>query len=119
MAANDELSRVFSALADPTRREILTLLSRGSASVGEVAAPFSISAPAISQHLRVLENAGLIHRTTDAQRRKLTLTPEPLNEVTTWVQDQRQQWNLRLDALERHIETMKNTQQTTPAKEKD
>lgn len=106
MVATDQLSRVFSALADPTRREILARLAQGPASVGEVAVPFPMSAPAISQHVKVLERAGLVTRTAQAQWRTLTLQPEPLDEATAWVARQRREWNLRLDALERHLADM-------------
>ncbi|GAA1151166.1 ArsR/SmtB family transcription factor [Nesterenkonia lutea] len=107
MAATDPLSLVFAALADPTRREILSRLSRGAATVGEVAAPFDMSAPAISQHLKVLERAGLVTRTVEAQWRTLSLQAEPLDEASAWVEKQRIEWNLRLDALEDHLGTMK------------
>lgn len=107
MSAVDRLSLVFAALADPTRREILTRLSQGAATVGEIAAPFDMSAPAISQHLKVLERAGLITRTVQAQWRRLSLQAEPLDEVSAWVEKQRHEWNLRLDALEDHLEVMK------------
>lgn len=104
--ATDRLSLVFGALADPTRRAILTRLSRGPARVGEVAQAFDMSAPAISQHLKVLERAGLITRTVQAQWRTLTFAPEPLAEATGWVEEQCREWNLRLDALEGHLATM-------------
>lgn len=106
--ADDRLSLVFSALADPTRREILTRLARGPATVGEVAEPFSISRPAISQHLKVLERAKLITRTTRAQWRTLSLEAEPLDEASAWVDEQRRHWNLRLDDLETHLKTMQD-----------
>ncbi|MGO3148141.1 MAG: ArsR/SmtB family transcription factor [Leucobacter sp.] len=107
MSAMDRLSLVFAALADPTRREILSRLSEGPATVGEVAAPFDISAPAVSQHLKVLERAGLVTRTAHAQWRTLSLQTEPLDEASAWVEKQRREWNLRLDALEDHLEVMK------------
>lgn len=107
MPASDPLSLVFAALADPTRREILSKLAQGPATVGEVAEPFSVSAPAISQHLKVLERAGLVTRTTQAQWRTLSLEVEPLDEASAWVEKQRREWNLRLDALQAHLETMK------------
>lgn len=107
MAASDPLSLVFAALADPTRREILTTLSRGPATVGEVAGLFSVSAPAISQHLKVLERAGLVARTTQAQWRTLSMQAEPLDEASAWVEKHRREWNLRLDALDAHLATMK------------
>lgn len=109
MRAADPISRVFAALADPTRREILAALSHGPASVGEVAEPFGISAPAIAQHLKVLERAGLITRTVDAQWRRLTLAPEPLEEAGAWIQKQRNIWELRLDSLDQHLGQMKQT----------
>lgn len=108
--STDPLSLVFAALADPTRREILSRLSQGSATVGEIAAPFAMSAPAISQHLKVLERAGLITRTAHAQWRTLSMQTEPLAEASAWVEKHRRDWNLRLDALESHLETMKTTQ---------
>lgn len=120
METTDRLSLVFAALADPTRREILTRLSRGAATVGEVAAPFAISAPAISQHLKVLERAGLVTRTVQAQWRTLSLQAEPLDEASAWVEKQRHEWNLRLDALEDHLGAItKNTSRIQDPKETD
>lgn len=112
----DPLSLVFAALADPTRREILSRLSQGSATVGEIAAPFAMSAPAISQHLKVLERAGLITRTAHAQWRTLSMQAEPLDEASAWVEKHRHDWNLRLDALESHLETMKKNQKDQETK---
>src|ERR1017187_639585 len=83
--ASDRLSLVFGALADPTRRAILTRLADGEATVAELAAPFSVSQPAISRHLKVLEQAGLISRTRRATARLSRLEAEPLREVTTWL----------------------------------
>ncbi|MGO1265199.1 MAG: ArsR/SmtB family transcription factor [Microbacterium gubbeenense] len=108
MSSEDRLSQVFAALADPTRRAILSRLSHGPASVGAVSAPFGISAPAISQHLKVLERAGLVTRTVQAQWRTLSLRPEPLDDASAWVAEQRREWNLRLDALEQHLGVMKS-----------
>ncbi|MDQ0644864.1 ArsR/SmtB family transcription factor [Microbacterium murale] len=119
MAASDPLSLVFGALADPTRRDILTTLSRGPATVGEVAAPFAVSAPAISQHLKVLERAGLVTRTTQAQWRTLSIQAEPLDEASAWVEKHRREWNLNLDALATHLETMKTRTRTPDEQEKD
>jgi DNA-binding transcriptional ArsR family regulator len=107
MTASDPLSLVFAALADPTRREILSRLAQGPATVGEVAAPFTVSAPAISQHLKVLERAGLVTRTAQAQWRTLSMQAEPLDRASAWVEKQRREWNLRLDALDAHLQTMK------------
>ncbi|MGO1769126.1 MAG: ArsR/SmtB family transcription factor [Microbacterium sp.] len=112
MTAADRLSLVFGALADPTRREILSRLAQGPASVGEVAEPFALSAPAISQHLKVLERAGLVTRTVRAQWRTLSMQAAPLDEASAWVEEQRREWGLRLDALERHLETMKKSDPT-------
>lgn len=106
-SSSDPLSAVFAALADPTRREILSRLSRGPATVGEVAAPFAVSAPAISQHLKVLERAGLVTRTTQAQWRTLAIRAEPLDQASAWVEKHRREWTLRLDALQAHLESMK------------
>ncbi|MEA5455482.1 metalloregulator ArsR/SmtB family transcription factor [Sinomonas sp. JGH33] len=115
MTASDPLSLVFAALADPTRREILSRLSRGSATVGEVAAPLAMSAPAVSQHLKVLERAGLITRTAHAQWRTLSMQAEPLDQASAWVEKHRREWNLRLDALEDHLRTMRTTHRTQEA----
>lgn len=111
MAVKDTLSLVFAALADPTRRDILTRLSKRPATVGEVAEPFKMSAPAISQHLKVLEHAGLIERTTNAQWRTLTIRTEPLDEASAWVEKHRREWNQRFDALEEHLKTMKTKEE--------
>jgi DNA-binding transcriptional ArsR family regulator len=107
MTTADPLSLVFAALADPTRREILSRLSQGVATVGEVAAPFAMSAPAISQHLKVLERAGLVTRTVHAQWRTLSVETEALDEASAWVEKHRREWNVRLDALDDHLTTMK------------
>lgn len=109
MTVADPLSLVFAALADPTRREILSRLSQGSATVGEVAAPFTMSAPAISQHLKVLERAGLVTRTAHAQWRTLSIQAEPLDQASAWVEKHRREWNLKLDALDAHLRAMKTT----------
>lgn len=98
--AGDPLSRVFQALADPTRRGILERLSAGEATVGELSEPFDISAPAISQHLKVLEAAGLIERSTRAQWRVCTLRPEPLDAATAWVERNRALWQQKFDRLD-------------------
>jgi DNA-binding transcriptional ArsR family regulator len=108
--ATDELSLVFGALADPTRRGILSRLAQGPTTVGELAAPFEISRPAISQHLKVLETAGLIERTTTAQWRTCTLRPEPLDDATDWIEHQRALWGDRFDLLENRINELKKGQ---------
>ena len=117
MDVEAQLTQVFSALADPTRRRILTQLATGPARVGDVAARFDVSPPAISQHLKVLERAGLVSRTAHAQWRTLSLQTAPLEQASAWVDEQRREWNLRLDSLEKHLETMKQatTTQEEPA----
>ncbi len=108
--ANDGLSVIFSALADPTRRAILARLAEGDATVSELAEPFSISLPAISRHLKVLEQAGLITRSRSAQWRSSTLRAEPLREVIDWVEPYRELWDSRLDRLDAHLKRMKTEQ---------
>jgi DNA-binding transcriptional ArsR family regulator len=97
------LSEVFSALADPTRRAILERLSQGEASVRDLAAPFNMSAQAISKHVAVLEAAGLITRGRDAQRRPSLLRLEPLQAVDDWLSPYRQLWQERLGNLDREL----------------
>lgn len=100
--AVDQLDAVFGALADPTRRAILTRLTQGEASVAEIAAPFTVSQPAISRHLKVLEEAGLISRSRRATARLSHLEAEPLREATEWLTGYREFWDEsyeRLDAL--------------------
>jgi DNA-binding transcriptional ArsR family regulator len=99
-ATTDALDLVFGALADPTRRAIMTRLHEGPTTVGELATPFVMSRPAISQHLNVLERAGLIERTADAQRRRVTLRTEPLDEAAAWVARHRADWTERFDLLD-------------------
>jgi DNA-binding transcriptional ArsR family regulator len=97
---NDPLSITFAALSDPTRRAILARLAKGEASVGELADPFTISLPAISRHLKVLQQAGLIERKAEAQWRRCVLNPEPLIEAASWIDQYRVFWESRFDALE-------------------
>jgi DNA-binding transcriptional ArsR family regulator len=100
--ATDQLSTVFAALADPTRRAILARLAGGEATVGELAAPFDMSQPAVSRHLKVLEGAGLISRTQRATARLSHLEAEPLKAAVGWLADYREYWTEshdRLDAL--------------------
>lgn len=96
----DQLSTVFAALADPTRRAILARLTKGDASVAEIAAPFSVSQPAISRHLKVLEQAGLISRSRRATTRLSHLEAEPLLEATAWLARYRQYWEESYDRLD-------------------
>lgn len=102
----DALSNTFSALADPTRRAILARLAQGESSVTELAEPFAMSMPAVSKHLKVLERAGLIERGREAQWRPCKLTPQPLAEVSDWVEQYRQLWEQRLDRLDAYLKTL-------------
>lgn len=97
--ATDPLSRIFFALADPTRRAMLERLAAGHATVGELAEPFAMSRPAISQHLGVLEVAGLIERTRQGQWRSCSLRPEGLDDAEEWVAAHRAAWQSRFDRL--------------------
>ncbi len=103
----DRLSKAFSALADPTRRAILARLATGDATVSELSAPFELTQPTISKHLKVLETAGLIERGRDAQRRPRRLAATALKDVADWVEPFREQWEGRLDNLDRHLAKMK------------
>ncbi len=102
----DRLSKAFSALADPTRRAILARLATGEATVSELLAPFELSQPTISKHLKVLEDAGFIERGRDAQRRPSKLVATALKDVADWVEPFRKQWEGRLDNLDRHLAKM-------------
>jgi DNA-binding transcriptional ArsR family regulator len=97
--ATDQLSRTFSALADPTRRAILARLARGEATVNELAMPFDMSLPAVSKHLRVLERAGLISRSRDAQWRPARLEAKPLARASVWIDGYKEFWEGSLDSL--------------------
>ena len=101
------LDATFAALADPTRRAILARLASGEATVTELAAPFAMSQPAISKHLKVLENAGLISRSRDAQRRPRRLEPKPLAEATRWLEAYRRHWEGNYQRLDALLEQMK------------
>jgi DNA-binding transcriptional ArsR family regulator len=107
----DQLSTTFTALADPTRRAILARLAQGSATVGELAEPFAISAPAVSRHLKVLEQARLIRREIEAQKRRCHLRPEALKQLAEWMETYREFWADRLDSLESYLETLAPKQQ--------
>ena len=103
MKAEDQLSVIFAALADPTRRAILARLAEGDATVTELAEPFSISLPAISRHLKVLEHAGLISRSRSGQWLSSTLEAAPLKEATDWMERYRQFWDASFDRLDAHL----------------
>ncbi|MGH7719512.1 MAG: ArsR/SmtB family transcription factor [Gemmatimonadaceae bacterium] len=99
----DRLSMTFAALADPTRRAILARLASGEASVTELAGPFAMSLPAVSKHLKVLERAGLITRSREAQWRPCRLEAAPLKGVASWVERYRRYWEARFDRLEDYL----------------
>ncbi|MDY7232789.1 ArsR/SmtB family transcription factor [Hyalangium rubrum] len=112
----DALSRTFSALADPTRRAILARLSQGEAAVTELAAPFDMSLPAVTKHLKVLERAGLITRGREAQWRPCALAATPLREVSEWVEQYREHWEQRLDRLESYLHALQANQKQSERK---
>jgi len=103
----DRLDATFAALADPTRRAILARLAQGEASVNELAAPFAMSQPAISKHLKVLERAGLISRGRDAQRRPCRLEALPLKDATEWMEGYREFWEASFDRLDGLLDELK------------
>lgn len=105
----DRLSATFAALADPTRRAILARLAAGEASVSELAEPFAISPPAVTKHLKMLERAGLISRSRDAQRRPCKLEAQPLQEAMGWIEQYRQMWEARLDRLDDYLKQLQAT----------
>ena len=101
---NTQLDLTFAALADPTRRAILTRLAEGDVSVGELAKPFEISLPAVSKHLRVLERAGLLLQDPQGRVRRCKLRAVPMREAAAWVQRYRRFWTRQLDALAKFVE---------------
>ncbi len=103
-----QLNAVFAALADPTRRDILSRLAHGEASVGELAQPFNMSQPAISKHLKVLEGAGLIERGIDKQRRPARLKAQPMADAVKWLETFSHFWSSSFDQLDDLLETLKN-----------
>lgn len=105
-----QLNAVFAALADPTRRAILARLASGDASVGELAAPFDMSQPAVSKHLRVLAQAGLIERGVDRQRRPARLKAEPMAEAVKWLEEFRQFWASNFNQLDALLTDLKKAE---------
>src|SRR5438045_520306 len=105
---SDPLSTTFAALADPTRRAILARLAAGPATVKELSAPFAMSGPAVSKHLRVLERAGLIARGREAQRRPCRLQAAPLKEVTEWAEVYRRFWDASFERLDDYLQYLKD-----------
>lgn len=114
----EELSKTFHALADPTRRAILERLSKGSASVSEISEPFDMSMPAITKHLKVLENAGLIKKTVRAQFRTCTINGTPLKKAMSWIEEYRQFWEERFDQLEEYLKQIEQDSTKTSKKRK-
>jgi DNA-binding transcriptional ArsR family regulator len=104
------LDAIFTALADPTRRAILSRLAAGEASVNEIAAPFEMSQPAVSKHLKVLERAGLIERAVDKQRRPARLKAEPMAAAASWLEEFRQFWSSSFDQLDGLLEELKKSE---------
>ena len=97
---------IFDVLAEPNRRQILDLLREAERPVGDLVVALGVSQPAVSKHLRVLRDAGLVEARTDAQRRVYRVRTEPLREIDAWLAPYREQWNTALDDLERHLDTM-------------
>ncbi len=112
MISQDHLSTTFAALADSTRRGILTTLMSGEASVQELAVPYSMSLPGISKHLKVLERAGLIERSRDAQWRPCRLKPGPLKEVADWLERYRTFWEASFDRLDDYLRELQSQEST-------
>jgi DNA-binding transcriptional ArsR family regulator len=109
----DQLSATFSALADPTRRAILARLAAGEATVKELSAPFAISGPAVSKHLRVLERAGLITRSREAQSRPCRLEAAPLKDVAEWAETYRRFWDESYERLDEYLQHLKEKEERT------
>jgi DNA-binding transcriptional ArsR family regulator len=114
----DPLSVTFKALADPTRRAILARLSTGEVTVNELAEPFAMSLPAVSQHLKVLEGAGLISRGRDAQWRPCRLEPEKLREACDWLEQYRLLWDGRFNRMEDYLHDIERRAAAKPAARK-
>jgi DNA-binding transcriptional ArsR family regulator len=109
--SSDRLSATFAALADPTRRAILARLASGETTVSELARPFEMSLPAVTKHLKVLQRAGLISQGRQAQWRPCKLEAQPLQDVSNWVEQYRQFWELRLDRLEEYLRELQAAEQ--------
>ena len=109
--ATDDLSRVFGALADPTRRAILARLANGEAGVQQIAEPFDMTLPAISKHLKVLEKAKLIRRGKDKQWRPCTLEAAPLKEASDWIGDYRRFWEESFERLDEYLKEMQSKEE--------
>ena len=114
--SSDPLSQLFAALADPTRRAIMARLSKGEATVNELAKPFEISLPAVSKPLKVLEKAGLIERTREAQFRPCRLQAAPLRDAADWIDHYRQYWEESFDRLDAYLKTVTARQRNQKTK---
>jgi DNA-binding transcriptional ArsR family regulator len=110
------MESAFTALAEPSRRAILTLLASGERSVGELELALNLPQPSVSKHLRVLREAGFVEATIDAQRRVYRIRPEPLQEVSAWMVPFRRYWAAHVDALERHLDRLPTE---TPTEKKE
>ena len=117
---NDQLSQTFAALADPTRRAILARLSEGEANVSDLAEPFlkEMSLPAVTKHLKVLEKAGLVTKTREAQWRPCKLNGTPLKDATDWMEQYRQFWEESFDRLDAYLKTVTEKKKNTKPKKK-
>jgi DNA-binding transcriptional ArsR family regulator len=114
----DALTPTFHALADPTRRAILSRLAQGDAAVGELARPFAMSAPAISKHLKVLERAGLIRREVEGRVHRCHLEEEPLRQTQSWIEEHRRIWEQQFDRLARFLDRTANLDDTNEPEDK-
>ncbi len=115
---SDQLSTTFSALADPTRRAILARLTLGETSVAEIAAPFEMSAPAITKHLKVLQRAGLVTQSRQAQWRPCQLNAAPLQEAAAFIEQYRHHWEQRLDRLDTYLKKLQAEEKKNARKKK-
>jgi DNA-binding transcriptional ArsR family regulator len=114
---DEDLSLTFAALADPTRRAILSRLAGGEATVNQLAEPFAMTQQAISKHLKILERAGLISRTRAAQRRPCQIETEHLDAAAEWIGRHRRQWEERYDRLDEHLATLRRPSQQGPSQQ--
>ncbi|OJY16262.1 MAG: transcriptional regulator [Myxococcales bacterium 68-20] len=119
MPLSPSIDVTFAALGDPTRRAIVERLASGDATVLELAAPFDISLPAISRHLKVLEQAGIITRGRDAQRRPCRLRPEALQQVTAWAEHTKRAWEERFERLDEYLRELQAEEKNKTGKDKD
>jgi DNA-binding transcriptional ArsR family regulator len=119
MQNDDELSLTFAALADPTRRAILARLAQGEATVNELAAPFNLSLPGVSKHLKVLQHAGLISQGRRAQWRPCRLEPTRLKEAADWIDSYRHIWDQRFDRLDEYLRDLQRRQNVDQIEEQE